>query len=515
MKTFKAIIIALLVLFVLAAGVWVFVINGGISQPDISECSDVLMNYTDNVISGAYSKTAESENGQLLRELYLKAVDYGTAQIHQKNKTASASVEYVELGTELLSAKLMSAVEEKLGEIISAARLPSEIYDENDNYRRDILENALGEALSEVETSDCLHVGTLYFDLKYSKKTNWEILNPEAADGMFEADFDELCDVLLNDIAEKLPHIDFHYAVEAGALAGPVPDQNNFGTTKDPAVVKELLSDIRAKKLIGSQTLSWNENIDFLPDSDINYYLDDTILMIQWQEVTAQAVGTYSEVIIADASQLRRKFVGDAFGGMEFAFATDLAKQTNSVLAVGGDLYNHARACGIVVYQGKVWRFEPNTCDTLYFDRDGNMLYSRRGEFSEQAQAEQLIKDNGVDFSICFGPVIVDNGEDVTPAMYPWGEINDTYARSAIGQLGERHYLTLNINCKSPNYYYLATLQDATDAMLAHGVYTAYALDGGQTAETIVNGVMINPVQFGQERMISDIIYFCTAIPNE
>lgn len=502
-------------LFVLAAGAWVFVINGGISQPDISECSDVLMNYTDNVLSGAYSKTASTEIGQGLRELYLRAADFGSSQIHQKNRNASASVEYVEPDTELLSAKLMGAVEEKLTEVISAARLPSEIYDENDSYRRDILENALGEALSEIRTEDCLHVGTLYLDLKYNRKAGWEILNPEALDGLFTADFDEMSMSLLDDIAEKLPHIDFHYTVEAGALAGPVPDQNNFGTTKDPSVVKELLSDARAKKLIGSQTLSWNENIEFLPDSDINYYLDDTILMIQWQEVTAQAVGTYSEVIISDASQLRRKFAGDAFGSMDFTYATELARQTNSVLAVGGDLYNHDRACGIVVYQGQIWRFEPNTCDTLYFDRDGNMLYSRRGEFTEQSQAEQLIKDNGVDFSICFGPIIVDNGVDVTPEMYPWGEINDTYARSAIGQLGERHYLTLNINCQSPHYYFLATLHDATDAMLAHGVYTAYALDGGQTAETIVNGVMINPVQFGQERMISDIIYFCTAIPSE
>lgn len=501
-------------LFVLAAGVWVFVIDGSFGAK-VPDCFDTVEKFADEIAANAYAESPASENAALLRELFISAAEHSSAMTTQKGKTAGASVEFNELDTELLTSMLESMISESVTESINAARLPSEIYDENDNYRRDVLENALNKALSDVNKAECLHISTVYFNLRYSKNSGWEILNPDAAQGLYEADFNKLCEELISEISEKLPHIDFHYTVEAGALAGPVPEQDNFGTTRDPADVTALLSDSKAKKLIGSQTLSWNENIEFLPDSDINYYLDDTILMLQWQEVTASAVGTYSEVIISDASQLRRKFAGDAFGSMDFTYATELARQTNSVLAVGGDLYNHDRACGIVVYQGQIWRFEPNTCDTLYFDRDGNMLYSRRGEFTEQAQAEKLIAENGVDFSICFGPVIVDNGIDVTPEMYPWGEINDTYARSAIGQLGERHYLTLNINCKSPNYYYLATLHDATDAMLAHGVYTAYALDGGQTAETIVNGVMINPVQFGNERLISDIIYFCTAIPNE
>ena len=75
----------------------------------------------------------------------------------------------------------------------------------------------------------------------------------------------------------------------------------------------------------------------------------------------------------------------------------------------------------------------------------------------------------------------------------------------------------MNLNCGAPGtqYYYLATLRQETDAMLARGCYKAYALDGGQTATTVFNGVRVNPVQFGWEKPISDVIYFATALPGE
>ena len=51
------------------------------------------------------------------------------------------------------------------------------------------------------------------------------------------------------------------------------------------------------------------------------------------------------------------------------------------------------------------------------------------------------------------------------------------------------------------------------DVLCSLGVKTAYALDGGQTASLIMNGRLVNPVDFGEERTMSDIIYFATALP--
>ena len=43
---------------------------------------------------------------------------------------------------------------------------------------------------------------------------------------------------------------------------------------------------------------------------------------------------------------------------------------------------------------------------------------------------------------------------------------------------------------------------------------TAYCLDGGQTGEVVFRGEPYNYIDFGSERLVSDIIYFATAIPE-
>ena len=226
-------------------------------------------------------------------------------------------------------------------------------------------------------------------------------------------------------------------------------------------------------------------------------------------------MGTFAETFIAHGSQIRRKIADDTFESFNHQLATELSRQSNAVLALGGDLYHHDRACGIMVYEREIYRFEPSTSDTCYITTDGDMLFSYRNQFTDISQAQQFIEDNDVLFSICFGPVLIDDGKDVTPQYYTWGEVNDFYARSALGMLGDKHYLSMNINCKQPGYYFLATLRQAANAMIEKGCIKAYALDGGQTAATIINNQLINPVQFGWERTTSDIIYFATAVPNE
>ena len=120
-------------------------------------------------------------------------------------------------------------------------------------------------------------------------------------------------------------------------------------------------------------------------------------------------------------------------------------------------------------------------------------------------------------FSLAFGPVLVDEGVNVTPDFYPWGEIDMFYARSALGLLGRHHYLTMNINCDTTRREldHLPNLQDAGYAMARRGCWKAYTLDGGQTASTAFHYTLINPVQFGEEKAISDIIYFASAAPGE
>ena len=301
--------------------------------------------------------------------------------------------------------------------------------------------------------------------------------------------------------------------IQENALWGMVPNPEGYHESMDAGELTEFLQREEVQELLKDKNLLWNENIVRYPDTPVRWYFDETILCIVWQEVEAQAVGTFSEVIIADGSQLRRKISADELWSFAFKTTSQFASDANAVLAFGGDFYYHGRACGIGIYQREFYRFDPKTCDTCYITSDGDMLFSYRNQFEMQYEAEQFAAENDVLFSLVFGPVLIDDGRDVTPENYPWGEVTDTYARAALGLLERHHYLTMNINCAQPGteYYNLATLRQEADAMLKRGCIKAYALDGGQTATTVFGGQLINPVQFGQEKEISDIIYFASA----
>lgn len=298
-------------------------------------------------------------------------------------------------------------------------------------------------------------------------------------------------------------------------VIAPEADPDGFGETYDPAEIRELINRPEAQKLINGQELVWNEELPFIEDTPIRYYLDETILVIVWNEPASKCWGTFAEVFITEGSQLGRKLVYDKYGEQGTYFATTLSKQVNAVLATGGDFYNHPqRKVGIGVYEGKVCRFSPDSCDTCFITENGDFIFSFHGEFASKDEAQAFVDGNKISFSLCFGPVLLEDGVDKTPDYYRWGEINDRYARAAISQMGEHHYLNVTMNCHKPGYWYLATLRDATSVLIEHGCTNAYAIDGGQTASIILNHELINPVQFYREQYVTDIIYFSTAVAD-
>ena len=437
----------------------------------------------------------------------------------QEGKTARQPVRVTVLDTNKLAPALTEAMRGAVEESVSAASRAEEIY-ENGSYRPELLRGVFGETLAGLlrEPETFASTAELSLTLRWQNR-QWQIENLAELEtallsgGAYPAD--AAAQALYEASAATLPIFPLHYRIAENALAGPVPDPAGFGETDDPAVIEALLQRPEAQALTGGQALCWNAQIARFPGSSIRYYLDETLLVLVWQEVEANAVGTFSEVFVADGSQLRRKIAGDTPFDFNFETCSQFAQDTNAVLALGGDFYHHGRACGISVYQREICRFEPETCDVCYITPDGDLLFSYRGQFTSEEEARQFLADNDVLFSLVFGPVLIDNGVDVTPENYAWGEVNDTYARSALGLLGRHHYLTMNINCGQGEYYYLATLRQAADAMVRRGCVKAYTLDGGQTATTVFHGELVNPVQFGWEKPISDIIYFASALPNE
>ncbi len=427
-------------------------------------------------------------------------------------KTASQTLTLTTLDLDALAG---SGLREELIARLSAraeqAGRLSELYTKARAYLPEILreeyETLLAERMSRLQDFCVRQTVTLRY---VCTEQGWELQNQT---DLYPAHPD--ADALFAAATAELPFFSPNYSIAEDAVCGPVPNEACFTVTEDPAVIAALLETPDARCLIGSETPVWNPDIAFIPGTMIRCYLDESILCIVWQEEEARGVGTFSEIFIADGSQFRRKISSDEPWSLWFEKTSDFARKANAVLAVGGDFYYHGRDCGISIYNRQIVRFRPDNADTCFITADGDMLFRYLGEDMDQASLEQYLIDNDVVFSLAFGPVLIDNGVDVTPDYYIWGEVRDYYARSALGLLGRHHYLTMNINCGKGEYDHLPSLRDAADAMVRRGCWKAYTLDGGQTATTVFHYELINPVQFGWEKAISDIIYFATAVPGE
>jgi hypothetical protein len=303
------------------------------------------------------------------------------------------------------------------------------------------------------------------------------------------------------------------YTVAEDAPAGPAFDASNYVYTNDPAVVQQIVDS--AAVLLDGQELCWNPSIQRLDGSKMICYCDDTILMICWKEIVNDCCLSFCEVKIAHGSQLRRALAGGSYSrgpGLRIR-ETEFAKSVNAVASINGDFYDY-RNLGITVYQREVYRNNPALIDSCFFTASGDMLFSHRGELKEKGEAEQFVKDNDVVFGLAFGPILVENGEATHTASYPVGEVQFHYSRSAIGQLDSLHYLLMTAGFDAW-YDNVPDINQTAQYIQAKGVDKAYALDGGGTAEIVVDGKAFNHVDFDTERPMSDIIYFVTAIPED
>lgn len=295
-------------------------------------------------------------------------------------------------------------------------------------------------------------------------------------------------------------------------LVAPAPDPSCFGSTTDPSSLQWLL-DAAAPLLDGQETL-FHTGIQCVEGSEVRYYLDDTILVIVWQEVRNGAIYTISEVKLAHASQFRRFLADGQYGSSRQYTTTEMSASVNAIMASSGDYYKY-RQIGAVVYNGVVQRFDSSKrMDTCFVDDKGDLILSYKGEFQDIESLQASVDANNIRFSLAFGPILIDNG--VRCEMYNWydvGEANDHLPRSALCQDGELHYYVIVANC-AKSYWTFPTLDSFANELMKMDIDKAYTLDGGQTATIAMDHVQINPVQYGAQREISDIIYFATALPD-
>lgn len=313
----------------------------------------------------------------------------------------------------------------------------------------------------------------------------------------------------LSDATEGLRASEPIYWIARHALAAPEPDPSCFGRTDDPSE----LDFSAAEKLLDGQTLYFSPNVTLVPGTPVRYYLDETILAITWKQVLDGGVYTFSEVKIAHPSQFRRFLAGGEFGSEKLYVTTEMAQSVNAVVASSGDFYGYRRA-GTLVYDGTVRRVDNGLVDTCYIDKNGDLLFTTRYDQMDKEQSQQFVDQHEILFSLAFGPVLIRDGEVITPDSYAVGEINDCYPRAALCQLGKLHYLLAVVNGEGAQPE-VPTIHRFARNLRQSGITKAYALDGGQTAVIAMDGELINAVLYGHQRKISDIIYFATAIPGK
>ena len=312
-------------------------------------------------------------------------------------------------------------------------------------------------------------------------------------------------------VSGAVPTIKKTYRLSDSQLVAPEPDPQGYGVLEDPSGLPGLLA--QAESLLDGQATLLSEETELYADTPIHYYLDETILAMTWKQPVGGCVYTFGEVKIADASQFRRFLADGKYNSGHLYTTTEMATSVNAVLASAGDYYGY-RSIGIVVNEGKVYRGRGHYLDTCYIDTNGDLLFTYAGDYTEDAAVQAFVEENNVRFSLSFGPVMILNGQCQVPNNYNSGEINSSYSRAALCQLGPLHYLVVTANSEEP-YYKLPRVSEFAKNLQAMGIPTAYALDGGQTATIAMDGQVINQVSYGSQREISDIFYFATAIGKE
>lgn len=301
------------------------------------------------------------------------------------------------------------------------------------------------------------------------------------------------------------------YALSDHDLVAPEPHPEGFGQATDPAELDWLLEE--AAELLGGQTTLFTTQTQIKPGSVIEYYFDDTILVICWKQVVDNGIYAFSEVKIAHPSQLRRFMTEGKYGSGVSRTTQEMANSVNAVVASSGDYYGH-RYIGIVVNEGYAYRGNGHLLDTCFIDPNGDFLFSYAGEITGRESAQAFVDEHNIRFSLSFGPVMVRGGENVVPVGYNSGYINRRFARSVICQWDSLHYLLVAANME-PGYPYVPTVKEMAQNLADMGIPTAYGLDGGQTSTLVMGGEVFNTVSYGAQRNISDIVYFATAMPEE
>ena len=238
--------------------------------------------------------------------------------------------------------------------------------------------------------------------------------------------------------------------------------------------------------------------------ADENSYVDDHI-SVTVTELREYDTAIYvADVTLSAPEYLKTALACDTYGKNVKAAASEISAGVGAILAVNGDFYG-ARSDGYVIRNGVLYRAEGSGNEDLVIYADGSFAI-----IDEDAISAEALLAKGAQQVLSFGPALVEDGEIAVSRTEEVGKAMASNPRTAIGIIGENHYVLVVSDGRTSESEGLS-LYELAEVMQRLGVQTAYNLDGGGSSTMVFRGEVVNNPTTGgktvKERSVSDIVY--------
>jgi len=252
------------------------------------------------------------------------------------------------------------------------------------------------------------------------------------------------------------------------------------------------------------------------PNGYTEFSYEDASLSVQMEVRDIDGVRyDIAWIKVASPTQLRTAIAGEP-NQVVAEKPGRMAREVNAVVAINGDFYTQ-RQDGLIYRQGQAFRYLLNPeKDVLVIDELGDLHVFLNGENQTGELLAFLQSGRTIINAFTFGPAIVKDGKALPmPATYKTRFDSALRApRTVIAQTGPLEYVFVEAEGRVKHSKGVTTDQMG-EFMVTLGVETAYCLDGGNSSIMLFNGRYFDANYAESEREQSDIIYVCSAVPNE
>ena len=244
-------------------------------------------------------------------------------------------------------------------------------------------------------------------------------------------------------------------------------------------------------------------------------YADETIRVRMEEREEDGVIWHLAFVEIASPTQLRTATAGKLTSS-KVASVSAMARNNHAIVAMNGDNYVDKPEKTTFEYRmtQKIRSKTNKTKDMLIIDENGDFHLVAAAPKNEQSAAlETIAGEHTIVNAYTFGPALVIDGvEQQINREYGYNP-NGKEPRAAIGQTGRLSYVMAIAEGRGESS---GTTQQALAHFMAElGCTQAFNLDGGNSAEMVFGDRIYKGMPGGDERGLSDIIYFATAVPEE